>query len=454
MRSRYNSLTMSDPQLLDTNQSQRVASSKALWTILFIVFMDLLGFGIILPQLPFYALRYNVSPVQVGLLFSIYSICQFLAAPVLGLISDKFGRKPVLVFSQAGSAIGYALLGLVTQLDLPNVTAAIALIYLARIIDGISGGNISTAQAYISDVTTPATRAKGMGMLGAAFGIGFAVGPVLGGLIGNDSNHASWPAFTAAGFSLLAMVLSAVWLPESHSDRPVNEEAWLHPSRFKPILTQPVLFQLLLTSFIAMTAFTMMEGTIAEYLHATFTFGPKHTPYGMRQTSYYFAYIGVFIMYVQGRLMGQLVKKYGEWIVSVSGAAIVTVAMLLYFGTHFYPVLPMLLFAGAVNAIGRSLQQPPIASLISKISNRSEQGTVFGLYHGLGSLARAFGPLIANAVYGHVHITAQFLLAGVFTAIVAIWMTRLSRRQSQPQRGFEVIQTEAQPSSGTVLEPS
>ena len=131
----------------------------------------------------------------------------------------------------------------------------------------------------------------------------------------------------------------------------MNEEVWLHPSRFKPILSQPVLFQLLIASFLAMTAFTMMEGTIAEYLHAVFRFGPNHDiPYGMRQTSYYFAYIGVFIMYVQGRLMGQMVKKYGEWPVSIAGAMIVTLAMGLYFTTDFIPLLPMLLFAGAVNA--------------------------------------------------------------------------------------------------------
>lgn len=185
-----------------------------------------------------------------------------------------------------------------------------------------------------------------------------------------------------------------------------------------------------MTSFLAMTAFTMMEGTIAEYLHARFTFGPLHTPYGMRQTSYYFAYIGVFIMYVQGRMMGQLVKKYGEWAVSVAGATLVTVAMLLYASTDLKPVLPLLLFAGAVNAIGRSLQQPPIATLISKVSKRSEQGTVFGVYHGLGSLARSLGPLLANFVYWRIQITAQFFFAGVITAVVASWMFYLSRIHS------------------------
>jgi len=175
-----------------------------------------------------------------------------------------------------------------------------------------------------------------------------------------------------------------------------------------------------------MTALTMLEGTIAEYLNVKFTFGIHHTPYGMRQTAYYFAYIGVFIMYVQGRLMGQMVKKYGEWAVSIAGGLFVTAGMALYMCTEFKAVLPMLLLAGAVNAIGRSLHQPPIASLVSKMSDRSEQGAVFGVYQGMGSLARSLGPLIGNFVYAR-HITGQFALAGLMTLCVAMWLWRLSR---------------------------
>jgi MFS family permease len=366
--------------------------------------------------------------VELGLLFAIYSICQFLAAPVLGMISDRFGRKPVLVFSQLGSSIGYALLGVVTILNFPHAQMGLALLYLARVIDGISGGNISTAQAYISDVTTPAGRARGMGLLGAAFGIGFTVGPALGLLVGRNSTHPALPAFVAAAFSFSAMCMSAFWLPESNSHRPVAEEAWLHPSRFAPILRRPVLGELIFASFTAMTAFTMLEGTIGLYLSQKFHRGAHHEiPYGQFEVSLYFAYIGLFIMYGQGRLMGQLVKKYGEWSVSITGAVLVTAGMSLYVCTDWQPTLWLLLFAGAVNALGRSLQQPPIASLISKISDRNEQGTVFGLYHGLGSLARSLGPIIAGLVYTYIHMTAQFALAGAMTAGVAGWMLRLSR---------------------------
>jgi DHA1 family tetracycline resistance protein-like MFS transporter len=420
---------MSEPQPLDYQPPVSLeGSNKALATILFIVFIDLLGFGIILPQLPFYGLRFHASAVQLGLLFSIYSICQFLATPMLGMISDKFGRKPVLVFSQLGSSMGYLLLGLVTVWDMPNLAMGLALVYLARIIDGISGGNVSTAQAYIADVTTPASRAKGMGLLGAAFGIGFTAGPAIGLLVGKNSNHPALPAFAAAAFSFCAMIMSAMWLTESNSHRPVAEEAWLHPSRFKPILAKPMLSQLIFSSFIAMTAFTMLEGTIGLYLYTRYRHGPHHDiPYGQWELSWYFAYIGLFIMYGQGRLMGQLVKKRGEWFVSILGASLVTLGMMLYICTNFETKLWLLLIAGGVNAIGRSLQQPPIAALISKFSDRTEQGTVFGLYHGLGSLARSLGPIIAGIVFKYIHPTAQFALAGCMTAFVAMWMLRLSK---------------------------
>jgi DHA1 family tetracycline resistance protein-like MFS transporter len=421
---------MSDGALTD-HQSLVPPPRGALAIILFIAFLDLMGFGIILPQLPFYAIRYHVSPVQVTLLLSIYSLCQFMAAPMLGAVSDRYGRRPVLVFSQLGSAIGYAILGLVTLLNLSNVAVAMALIYLSRVIDGLTGGNISTAQAYISDVTTPANRAKGMGLFGAAFGVGFAAGPVIGGLVGNDTNHASWPAFTAAAFSLTAMFLSWLRLPESHSHRPVGEEIWLHPSRLLPILRRTTLLQLLLLSFVAMTAFSMLEGIIALYFHTRFTYGPQHTPYGMRQTGWYFGYIGFFIVVVQGGMIGRLTKKFGEWPLTIIGALMVSAGLWLYVATGSHPVLPLLLLAGGINATGRSLQQPPIASLISKFSERSEQGSVFGIYQGLSSLARAVGPMTAGLLFSR-SITAPFAVSATVMIGVSGWLVALRMTAGEP----------------------
>jgi MFS family permease len=323
-------------------------------------------------------------------------------------------------------------------LHFDNATVALMLVYLSRVIDGISGGNISTAQAYISDVTTPATRARGMGLFGAMFGVGFALGPVLGGLVGNNTDRASWPAFLAAALSLTAAILTVVRLPESRSARPTNDEVWLHPSRLAPLFRKPTLGSLLLLSFVAMTAFTMLEGTIGLYLSQHFTFGPRHEPYGERQLAWYFTYIGVFILYVQGRLMGQMVKRFGEWPVSIAGTLFVAVAMMLYMLTGWHAALWLLLIAGATNAIGRSLQQPPISALISKVSDRNEQGTVFGVYHGLGSLARACGPLIAGVAYRYVHPTAPFALAGSVMVVVALWLSAIRKRYVAGEpRGFE-----------------
>ena len=411
----------------------------ALRIILFIVFLDLVGFGIILPQLPFYAMRYHVSPFQVTLLFSIYSLCQFIAAPILGLISDRHGRRPVLVFSQLGSAVGYAILGLVTQLNLPNVAVALALIYLSRIIDGLSGGNISTAQAYISDVTTAKNRAKGMGYLGAAFGIGFAFGPVLGGLVGNDTTRAAWPAFAAALFSFVAMLLSWMRLPESRPKQPAAEEVLLHPSRLLPIFRRSTLAQLLAISFVAMTAFAMLEGIIALYLNQKFTYGPHHLPYGMRQVGWFFGFVGLFIIAVQGGLMGRLTHRFGDWPVAITGALLVSLGLGLYVLTGGHPALWLLLLAGAVNATGRSLQQPPIAALISKFSHRSEQGAVFGVYHSLGSLARALGPAAAGIAYSAMSPTSPFAISGLVMIAITAWLLGLRLSIPGPADGITPI---------------
>src|SRR4051812_43392367 len=173
----------------------------AMLSIFLIVLSDLMGFGLIIPLLPFYARQYAASDFQVGLLFAIFSLCQMIATPLLGLASDRWGRRPVLLLSQVGSVMGYLLLAFATKHQWTNVQTGLVMVYVSRAIDGLSGGNISTAQAYISDVTTPKNRAKGMGMLGAAFGIGFSLGPWIGGMLGAKPGHEWLPALAAAMFS-------------------------------------------------------------------------------------------------------------------------------------------------------------------------------------------------------------------------------------------------------------
>jgi DHA1 family tetracycline resistance protein-like MFS transporter len=393
------------------------APKGALRIIFFIVFMDLLGFGIIIPLMPRYVPQYQNHVFDVTLLFSVYSICQFIGAPVLGLLSDRHGRRPVLVLSQLGSVIGYVLLGIATDF---GGHYTLALIYISRVIDGFTGGNISTAQAYVSDVTTHKDRAKGMGMIGAAFGIGFSLGPAIGGIVGK--NHVSWPAYLAGIMSLAAAIQAWRKLPETRHDQPVEAEVWLHPSRFLPIFRNPMLAQFLAIGFFTMAGFVMMETTMVLFLDKTFGFN-------IAQTGYYFAFIGVVIVIVQGRLIGPLAKRFGEWPLAILGPIFIAVGMAGLTRTAFTPVLGLLLLSGACNAIGRSLQTPTLNALLANYADRREQGVAFGLFQGLGSLSRVIGPIVAGWGYQYLYVrnTGQFLIAGAISVSVAIWTLLLSR---------------------------
>lgn len=390
----------------------------ALGVIFLIVFVDLMGFGIIIPLLPRYVPNFTENPLKVTLLFSIYSICQFVGAPVLGAVSDRFGRKPVLVLSQFGSAVGYLLLAFATQWEWHNPLTRLWLVYISRVLDGFTGGNLSTAQAYVSDVTTHENRAKGMGVLGAAFGIGFTAGPFLGGVLGHY--NVSWPAYVAAVFSGGAALLSLLMLRESRQHKPTEAEVWLHPSRFLPVFRRPVLVQLLAISFCIMAAFVMMESTVTMFLDAKYGFKEK-------QVGLYFGFIGLTIVAVQGGLIGRVTKKLGEWPPAIGGCLLVALGMAAFAYTAFRPVMWVLMLAGAVNATGRSLQQPTISSLISKFSDPRDQGVVFGLFHGLGSLARVFGPLLAGIAYPHLNHAGQFVTAGVIAIAMALWTVALKQ---------------------------
>jgi MFS transporter, DHA1 family, tetracycline resistance protein len=391
----------------------------ALRAIFMIVLADLLGFSVIIPLLPFWALKYNASAFQVGLLFSVYSVCQLIGSPLLGLISDRVGRRPVLIASQIGSVAGFILLAIATSGDWASPGLGLTLVYLSRVIDGLSGGNISTAQAYISDVTTAQDRAKGMGLIGAAFGIGFTIGPALGGVLGHF--HVSLPAYAAALFCALAAWQTWKFLPESHRHTHSAEaEAWLHPSRFLPILRNAVLMQMLMIFFFSMMAFVMMEATFAMFMKDTF--GYEELAVGLL-----FALAGVTIAVVQGRMVGKWSRRFGEWPLVIAGPVLVVAAMLVLVLVGFKPLLVLVIAALIANATGRSLQTPTLSALISQHSDPKQQGTVFGLFHMLGSLSRVIGPAVAGAVYAKHHV-APYVMASAITAAVAVWTVALRWR--------------------------
>jgi DHA1 family tetracycline resistance protein-like MFS transporter len=409
---------------MDVPPQEPAAPKGALGIIFLIVLMDLLGFGIIIPLLPLYAEQYKASALEVGLLMSIYSICQFIASPILGSISDKYGRRAVLVYSQLGSVVGYLLLGVVMQFHWTVPAMALTLIYLSRLIDGLSGGNVSTAQAYISDVTTPENRAKGMGLLGAAFGIGFAIGPAAGGLLGKI--HQSLPGYFAAAASAVAMVMTFYRLPESRRHKPTESAVWLHPSQFRPILQNTRLTQLLLIVFLSMCGFVQIETMGALFLSQKDTFN-----WGTLGIGLYFGFAGIVIAIVQGGLIGRLVRRFGDWPLAIAGPLLVALGMLNLVYMNYHPILWLLLIGGAINSAGRSLQTPTLFALISKNSDRRQQGVVFGMNQGLGSLARVIGPAVGGLLYERMP-SAPFALAAGISLLVCLWTAALHRQAKTP----------------------
>ena len=346
------------------------------------VFIDLVGFGIVIPVLPFYAegTRFNASPRTVGLLFASYSIMQLIFSPILGRLSDKHGRRPVLLLSIIGTGIGFLVLGL---------AKTVLMLFIGRILDGITGGNISTAQAYIADITTKENRAKGMGLIGAAFGLGFIFGPAIGGILSQWGIHV--PFFFAATLCFANAVLLYFRLPETvTADHPAKHKAggrsWRQVAN---ALKQPRLGFVLIIYFLFIVAFSIM--TTSFSLYTMFRFG-----YDAQHTGYLFAYVGLIAVIIQGGLIGRLVKRFGELPLVIFGAFCFAISL---FAVPFVgPAaggLAGLLIGGGVFSMGNSLATPALTSLASKSVDASQQGVVLGVTQSTASLARAVGPSLA-----------------------------------------------------------
>jgi len=347
------------------------------------VFIDLVGFGIVIPVLPFYAegSLFNATPRTVGLLFASYSIMQLIFSPILGGLSDRYGRRPVLLISIIGTGIGFLILGLANTL---------LLLFVGRILDGITGGNISTAQAYIADITTKENRAKGMGLIGAAFGLGFIFGPAIGGILSRWGIHV--PFFFAATLCFANAILLYFTLPETvtaeHPARTSARNGRGIPQLIKS-LKQPRLGFVLITYFMFVVAFSIM--TTSFSLYVMFRFG-----YDAQHTGYLFAYVGIISVIIQGGLIGRLVKRFGEMPLVVVGALCFSAS--LFAVPYVGPAaggLAGLLIGGGVFSLGNSLATPALTSLASKSVGESDQGTVLGVTQSVASLARAVGPSLA-----------------------------------------------------------
>lgn len=352
-----------------------MSNKKTQFLLIFLVlFIDLFGFGIVIPILPLYALHFGASEWVNGLLVGIYSGMQFLFAPILGRISDRVGRRPVLLVSMVGTVAGFALMGFARTL---------MWLFIARTIDGISGSNISTAQSYLADITTPEERSKTMGIVGAAFGLGFMLGPGVGGILASYSIGA--PFLFASALALLNTILVFFLLPESlpPEHRASTEDRAPIAEVFKHGWHLPALMG---SYFFAITGFSMMTANFALFTHERFG-------YDMRKNGTVFFYIGAIGVIVQGGILRRLLKKQSEKSLAVAGVTMLVIGMALLPGVGG---LASLLVVMAVVGIGNSLMTPTLNGLASRSAERSWQGRVIGLMQSSGSLARWVGPALAG----------------------------------------------------------
>ncbi|HEY2952840.1 MAG TPA: MFS transporter [Verrucomicrobiae bacterium] len=389
------------------------------------VFIDLIGFGIVLPLLPIFARDLEASGFTIGLLMASYSAMQFLFAPIWGRLSDRVGRRPVLLVSTAGAAISYAIFALGSGQSGPT---AILLLFVSRIFAGICGANITVAQAYIADITLPEERSKKMGLIGMAFGLGFIFGPALGGL-GLKLGNLSTPGWIASAFCAANFLFAFARLPESWKPGTQPVEARPRLARFMATMQRPGIGMLVAVFFLATFCFTCFETTLGLLVSQNFgltfetvkgihTFDPK--------VVYLYTFCGLVGALVQGGPLGRIVKRLGE--PALIGLSLVLVAASLA-PLPFVTNWPLLLVVLGVLSIGSSLTRPPVFGMLSNLAPANEQGETIGTAQSAGSLARIAGPIFAGTLFEHHAALPYLICAGLalFTGVLA-WQ-RLNRAE-------------------------
>jgi MFS transporter, DHA1 family, tetracycline resistance protein len=371
--------------------------------IFLIVLVDVLGLTIILPLLPFYAEHLGASATVVGLLISSYALCQLVAGPILGRMSDHMGRKPLLIVSQLGTLGGFLILAFANSLWL---------VFLSRIIDGLTAGNLSLAQAYIADVTEPENRAKSFGVIGIAFGIGFLIGPTTSGYLAQFGY--AYPILAAAFLSASSVVCTATLLPkaEPHTGeadpgpggRRLNVFEW---SAYAEYFKRPKLGRLLWEFFFFAFSFALFISGFALYAQRRYTFHGQ--PFGAKEVGYIFAYVGFLGLILQGGLIGRLVKIMGEHKLVWTGFGVSAIGYAMLAWTRS---VGQLIFASTVNSYSGVLR-PSVTSLITQQAGKREQGVVLGLTQSITSISQIVAPVIAGALIDGGQLSAWALLTGI-----------------------------------------
>lgn len=366
--------------------------------ILVTVFIDLLGFGIIIPLLPFYAESFGATAFAIGLLGTSFSLMQFLFSPIWGRWSDRIGRKPIILLGLIGSCLSYLTLALATSLPI---------LFLARIIGGIAGANIPTAQAYIADVTTPENRARGMGLVGAAFGLGFIFGPAIGGVLSRVTPET--PMWFASALCFANFVAAWFLLPESRVVT-TSTKSLGRMAAFRHATTKPALLLVLALYFIVTMAFSGFEATFALFSEARFG-------YTAASIGFLFAFIGFVLAVVQGVLVGRVVKRLGER--RLVPLAIFAIAISIGMIPFVWNV-PTLLVALGVLAVGMGFNSPSLSSMVSKLSDADDQGGTLGLASSLASLGRVVGPAWGGYLYDAFGMSTPYLSASALMFIAFV----------------------------------
>jgi multidrug resistance protein len=362
------------------NEPLKPVGRRARLTVFLTILLDLVGFGMILPLLPFYAQAFKATPVQIGLLFSSYSLTQLLFAPLLGRLSDRVGRRPILLASITGSVAAYLLFAAA-----PNYAVLLA----ARSLAGVAAANYGIAQAYMADVSAPEERSKAMGLVGAAFGLGFVLGPALGGVLAQAGDRAV--PLAAAVLSGANLLVAFFGLPESLSPEVrgrAGRGSWFDLSDLLQVLRDSPLRGLMLLFFLVMFCFSMMEATLALFCQQRFG-------YGVRQTSWLFVFVGVILVVVQGGLLGRLVKRYGERSLILSGIVLMAAGLVLLPSSQLW----LLLVSLGLLAVGQGVHNPSSLGLLSRLTDESSQGSTIGLSRSFGAVARILGPSAGTLLF-------------------------------------------------------
>ncbi|HVO33900.1 MAG TPA: MFS transporter [Elusimicrobiota bacterium] len=386
------------------------STRSALLAIFLIVAVDILGLTIVLPMLPFYAEHYGASPQVVGLLATVFAFCAFLSGPVLGRWSDRFGRRPVLMASQIGTFIGFIILA---------KAQALWVIFLSRIVDGITAGNLSIAQAFISDVTEPENRAKAFGVIGIAFGLGFFIGPAISAYL--SQYGFSHPAWAAAGLSFTSILCTYFLLPDTRhlhhaaaAEEPmtVEEGNIFHFHRFFHYMRRPGVSETLWQFLFFGLGFSCLISGFPLFAERRFT--AHGHPFGTREVGYFYTYIGFLGMIIQGFILGKIVKRLGE-------TRLVGVGFLMqglgYAGLAFVYRWPWLLVTSAVSSFGSGVLRPALTSLLTQRASRREQGAVLGTSQSLMSVSQITAPLLSGFLINQAWLNAWALSAAGFSLV-------------------------------------